>query len=62
MDSLTSEKGERLVSGVVEGVKDMISSGISKEVGPTVNFKEYSDKVAKLINVLLAVWLICLLN
>lgn len=55
-------RSENLIGGVVEGVKDIIGSGISKQLGPTVNFKEYNEKMGKVVNIILAIWLICLLN
>ena len=46
----------------MQGVKDMIGSGISQQLGPTVNFKEYNEKLGKVVNIILAIWLICLLS
>lgn len=40
----------------------MIGSGINKQLGPTVNFREYNEKLGKIVNILLAVWLITFLN
>lgn len=56
------KKSENLIGNVVEGVKDIISSGVSTNVGPVVNFREYNQKLGNLVNILLAVWLVLLLN
>lgn len=55
-------QSQNLIGNVVEGVKDIIGSGVSTQIGPTVNFREYNQKLGNIVNILLAIWLVLLLH